>query len=91
MAEAKSTKKHIMTVDVSQMYDDNGIKYMVKIQAKNTETTMNMRDPAKIADYIMERFYLSKSMSNPPPNPYIVNVVDRDNNPTISNNGYYDK
>ena len=80
-----------MTVDVSQMYDDNGIKYLVKIQAKNRETHMNMRDPAKIADYIMEKFYLSKSMSNPPPNPYIVNVVDRDNNPTISNNGCYDK
>ena len=80
-----------MTVDVSQMYDDNGIKYLVTIQAKNRETHMNMRNPDKIADYIMEKFYFSKSMSNPPPNPYIVNVVDRDNKPTISNNGCYDK
>lgn len=80
-----------MTVDVSQLYDDNGIKYQLTIQAQNRVTHINTRNPDNIADYIMENFHFFKSMSTPSPNPYIVNVVDRDNKPTISNNGCYDK
>lgn len=91
MSEPKSIKKHIMTVDVSQIINDHEMVYYVEIKGKNGTSNMTTDDPDDIPDKIMKNFYYFKSKSKNSPNPYIVNVVNRDNNPTISNNGCYDK
>ena len=91
MSEPTSIKKHIMTVDVSQIISDHSMTYSVVIKGKNGSSSMSTRNPKDIADAVMDNFDYFKSMSKNSPNPYIVNVVDRDKNPTISNNGCYDK